>query len=265
MGGLGIIEGAFDLGGQALENEWAKDRQAQAQAFSAEQYAKRYQTATADMKAAGINPMMMSSQGPGSAPTSSAASKSGSLNLGNIINQTKIANAQEANLEANTEKAKQDANVSQQQAKNIAMDTLVKEGMPKYYAALVNEAQQSAEKSAAMTEQIRKVEIPKTEQEIKNLKVALEKDKSNIQLNQALTAANQQLAILRTTEQHLNNAKIDVVQKEGQILSPKAKAAGMATGQGAAIAENVWKIITPPNPFSGGGNMSSKYPKRVKD
>lgn len=63
--------------GSWYDNRQAQKRQREAQDFSAQQYATRYQTATADMKKAGINPMLMTAQGPGSAPQASAAQTPG--------------------------------------------------------------------------------------------------------------------------------------------------------------------------------------------
>lgn len=64
---------AAKVGGSFLDNLFAKNRQEDAQAFSAQQYATRYQTQTEDMKKAGINPMLSVSSGAGTSPQSSAA------------------------------------------------------------------------------------------------------------------------------------------------------------------------------------------------
>lgn len=55
--------------GQQSTNEANAERADQANAWSAAQYASRYQTMTNDLKAAGLNPMLAYSQSPGSAPT----------------------------------------------------------------------------------------------------------------------------------------------------------------------------------------------------
>jgi len=57
------------LAGGILTNIANADRADAANAWSAQQYAKRYQVMTADMKAAGLNPMLAYTQNAGSAPT----------------------------------------------------------------------------------------------------------------------------------------------------------------------------------------------------
>jgi len=83
--------------GAILDILGAKNRQEDAQAFSAQQYATRYQTQTEDMKKAGINPMLSVSSGAGSQPTSTAATPSSNFT------QSEINRAQIKNIEAQTE------------------------------------------------------------------------------------------------------------------------------------------------------------------
>jgi len=83
--------------GAILDNLFAQNRQNDAQAFSAQQYATRYQTQTEDMKKAGINPMLSVSSGAGSQPTSTAASP------GSNFTQSQLNSAQIANINADTE------------------------------------------------------------------------------------------------------------------------------------------------------------------
>jgi hypothetical protein len=59
------------LSGQ-LTNDRSADQAAANNAWSAQQYATRYQTMTEDLKAAGLNPMLAYSQSPGTAPTAQA-------------------------------------------------------------------------------------------------------------------------------------------------------------------------------------------------
>ena len=57
--GLGgsLLSGGLSLLGGIMTNESNQDIASEANAFSAEQYAKRYQTTVADMAAAGLNPV----------------------------------------------------------------------------------------------------------------------------------------------------------------------------------------------------------------
>ena len=75
-GGLGWLAGGpagaavgAQIGGGIDTNFQNHSSASQAQDFSAQQYATRYQTQVADMKAAGLNPMLAYSQSPGSSPT----------------------------------------------------------------------------------------------------------------------------------------------------------------------------------------------------
>lgn len=67
-GPAGAAVGA-QIGGGIDTNAQNRNSAEQAQAFSAQQYATRYQTQVADMKAAGLNPMLAYQQSPGSSPT----------------------------------------------------------------------------------------------------------------------------------------------------------------------------------------------------
>lgn len=102
-----------------LNNQAAASRQEDAQEFSAQQFASRYQTTVKDMQAAGLNPMLAYTQGGGTAPTSSAASSAGYGDLGQTVTQSKIASAQIANVEADTQNKKT-------QTANIEADTRLK-------------------------------------------------------------------------------------------------------------------------------------------
>lgn len=102
------------VGGALLGHGLAKDRQADAQDFSAQQFATRYQTTVQDMKAAGLNPMLAYSQGGGSPPSSSAASAQ-SVDTGQAYLQSKMNTAQVANIEADTANKQAQADLIQAQ------------------------------------------------------------------------------------------------------------------------------------------------------
>jgi hypothetical protein len=79
----------------------ADERQESANAFSAQQFATRYQTTVKDMQAAGLNPMLAYSQG-GGTPPSSAIASANMPDVGASLTQAKMATAQVANIEADT-------------------------------------------------------------------------------------------------------------------------------------------------------------------
>ncbi|AXH77240.1 MAG: DNA pilot protein [Microviridae sp.] len=67
---VGLIGAGLGLLGGSSANDAAMNRQGDANAFSAQQFATRYQTTVADLKAAGLNPMLAYTQGGGSPPSS---------------------------------------------------------------------------------------------------------------------------------------------------------------------------------------------------
>lgn len=64
-----LIGGVMDIFGANQTNQTSRDLASQANAFSAQQYATRYQTTVKDLEAAGLNPMLAYGQGAGSPPS----------------------------------------------------------------------------------------------------------------------------------------------------------------------------------------------------
>lgn len=67
-----LISGGLGFLGTQDQINAAQTNQANANAFSAQQYATRYQTTVKDLEAAGLNPMLAVTNGAGSAPSSVA-------------------------------------------------------------------------------------------------------------------------------------------------------------------------------------------------
>jgi len=169
----------FSLGGSLLSgwlnNSAANARQEDSQAFNAQQFATRYQTTVQDMKLAGLNPMLAYSQGGGSGASSSAASSAGYGDLGQVINQSKLATAQQANIQADTENKiaqsdniKADTAVKLAQAPNVEADTDVKRVS---VAKVLQDTSTSASQARLMDAQVHQVEsaVQKISAEIRNI------------------------------------------------------------------------------------------------
>jgi len=107
-----VGSGLFSAASGLLGNMFAAERQSNAQDFSAAQYASRYQTTVKDLEAAGLNPMMAYGQMGGGAPSGSPVGAS-MPDIGQAISQSKIANAQEANLNASARKLNAEASITE--------------------------------------------------------------------------------------------------------------------------------------------------------
>lgn len=133
-----LIAAGADLLTGWMNNSAAASRQEDAQQFSAEQFATRYQTTVKDMQAAGLNPMLAYGQGGGNAPTSSAASSAGTPSLGTSLTQ----GAQLDLMKAQARKTSAEANVTEQfgakQAQADLDKTLVDTGLSSSQIAKVN-------------------------------------------------------------------------------------------------------------------------------
>lgn len=128
-----LLSAGADFISGITNNMFANYRQNDAQAFSAEQFATRYQTTVKDLEAAGLNPALAYQQGGGNAPTSSAAGAAGMPAPGASFQQARIASAQEANLLAQARKSNAEANITEQvgldQAKAELSKTLSTSGL----------------------------------------------------------------------------------------------------------------------------------------
>lgn len=153
---FGEILGA--IGGSLLGGMFADERQEDANAFSAQQYATRYQTTVKDLQAAGLNPMLAYGQGPGTAPSGQIASPINPDIVGAMrtAGQNRVASAQVENIEADTA--------------NKAAQGALYEAQAMAQRASAGAATATEDLSRAGIDNIRS-EIQKRESEIRNLDV----------------------------------------------------------------------------------------------
>jgi hypothetical protein len=116
----GLGAGALGLVGSILTNRSNEDIAASNNQWSAEQYAKRYQVQTEDMKKAGLNPMLAYSQSPGSAPTAQQVTFQNPMNSAldayHKANEREVMAAQIQNTHADTELKSAQADAARAQA-----------------------------------------------------------------------------------------------------------------------------------------------------
>lgn len=162
---MGLVDQAFSVGGDLvtgwLNNQYAEDRQADAQNFSARQYATRYQTTVKDMQAAGLNPMLAYTQGVGNSPGGVVGSSNATPSLGSSLNQSSIASAQSANIRADTVN-------KEAQTENIQADTILKRAQAFLATTQEIAAGASADASRANVNFL-EMQAKKISEEIKNI------------------------------------------------------------------------------------------------
>lgn len=220
--GSSAISSGIDLGGSYVQSELAKSRQHDAQQFSEDMFKARYQMTVADMKKAGLNPMLAYMQGGGNSPGSSAASASES-SVGTRALQT-------YNL----------TSLNSAQVANVNKDTEVKDKQVGYTAALTEATQASAENTRHTYDLITE-EIEKTQNEAKELKVRA--DKEGWEGASAIQYTRTQMKL-----EGLYEKQIALTGNQIAISNPQAEAA-RTTGAFAAHGRNISEGLAPLSDF----------------
>lgn len=124
---MGLLDSVLSVGGSlltgVLNNESAQDRQDAANAFSAQQYATRYQTTTKDMEAAGLNPMLAYQGISGSPPQGGIASSAGFPDFGSAFNASRQAGAAETSANASAKQADTQSRLVDETVKKVVQET----------------------------------------------------------------------------------------------------------------------------------------------
>lgn len=125
--GTAVASGLLSVFGGERRNQAQAEQAQAANAFSAQQFATRYQTTVKDMEAAGLNPMLAYSQGGGSPPSGQQAQVQDTITPGvESFNRTRATAAQNAVQDAQVKNIEADTENKHAQAANIRADTMLK-------------------------------------------------------------------------------------------------------------------------------------------
>lgn len=181
------------LGGER-RNEAQAAQAASANAFSANQFATRYQTTVKDMEAAGLNPMLAYSQGGGSPPSGQQAQMSDTVSPAVSAGQSAgLISAQKEVLEAQAEQARAAAKASSAQAAKTAAETLWVDSLSDAQVTnLGASAENLAQLSAQSKETVSKIkaEVDKIVEETKGQSL---ENLNKVQAGEVLKASAKQL------------------------------------------------------------------------
>jgi hypothetical protein len=241
-----------------MNNSAALARQHDAQEFSADQFAKRYQTTVKDLQAAGLNPMLAYSQGGGTPPSSAAASSPGYPELGTTYLQSKMNSAQVAQVNAQTELLNEQAKTEQQKQNQLRADTWHLNQQISESQARMPVHVNTASRIEAETVNLR-ASLGEIEQRINFLKeqIITEPSKRTINystsaLNDSIRALNLQRQNLLNAEEYLTRAKIPealnlMKMHEGAIGAnlPYVREAAHLSGEFSNLIPWPWKTRKP--------------------
>lgn len=221
---MAIFETIGSLIGGVMNNDAARDRQNEANAFSSSQFAHRYQTTVKDMQAAGLNPMLAYQQGGGSPPTAQAAPTQDVITP--AIHSFQSASAgKQALAQAGLTQAQ--TGLVDAQKENIEADTRVKLANAPLAAAQENLATASADQARTNTGYL-EMQSKRIAEEIKNI------PKEGNRLDALVRNLGAEFANIRARTATEEQARVQM-----QMLARRTMLEGDLTGMDVEAAQNL--------------------------
>ena len=156
------VGGGLSLIGGMMGNDARASQARDANAFSAQQFATRYQTTVKDMEAAGLNPMLAYSQGGGSPPSGQQAQ------MQDVVTPAVQSGFQNYSAARAGEVQKAQAELLKAQAENVDADTVVKRATPDLITAQTMQAGASADQARSTINNL-EWQSKRISEEIKNI------------------------------------------------------------------------------------------------
>lgn len=195
------------IGGKLFDNSLAGRRADDANSFSSAQFANRYRTTVADMKGAGLNPMLAYTTGVASAPQGVMAQPSG--DSGQLYLNARMNSAQVANIEADTENKRAQAELIAGQAAQAWSSAGLNSQMQKQVDATVEKIGHEVRNLQAEHQRIRAA----AEELLTQAQLNFQKGATEEQIREQMRAT---IAKLRT-ETSLNLLDIKAAESLGNI------------------------------------------------
>lgn len=236
--GAAAVLGGANLLGSIFTNEANKDIAESNNAWSADQYAKRYQMQVADMKAAGLNPMLSYNASPGASPTAQQVTFQNPLSS---ATEGFSKGMESAAKEAQVSNILADTAVKQETAKQIVEQTKAIQAQERLSTATANEATVRMVSQQNYGNPAQKALAEQYWSQVSVNKANLPKIASEIVTNGAFAAQARAQAFKAVQEGNITRADLDRALNDqryerftGGVVRQSARDLGSITGAASA-------------------------------